>query len=264
VSFINILVPVVFSQRCAWAGRYAARLAHEFGSQLIFLNVGPEGDTNTLDEFISREVGRVPHRSVVIDGDPAARIVECAGSYNADLIIMPTYHGRFRTFLIGSVTAKVLHDVDCPVLTGIHHYDDSQPVPEKFRNIVCALDDTPGCVTLYHLARQLAGNLGARLKLVHAIPAIDYASDNRGEVEVTRYLIAEAKKHFQAHFAALPEQPTVQFCAGTVATVTREAALSEHADLIAIGRGRSDRALGRLRTHTYSIIRNAPCPVISF
>jgi nucleotide-binding universal stress UspA family protein len=39
--------------------------------------------------------------------------------------------------------------------------------------------------------------------------------------------------------------------------------LAEQADLVIIGRGHADRALGRLRSHTYNIIRNAPCPVIS-
>ncbi len=35
-----------------------------------------------------------------------------------DLIMMPTHGGRhFRSLLIGSVTAKVLHDVRCPVWT---------------------------------------------------------------------------------------------------------------------------------------------------
>ena len=63
------------------------------------------------------------HKSIVLDGDPATRSVECATDLKADLIVMPTYHGRFRAFLIGSVTTKVLHDVECPVLTGVHNYN---------------------------------------------------------------------------------------------------------------------------------------------
>jgi len=35
--------------------------------------------------------------------------------------MMPTHGlGGFRRFLLGSVTAKVLHDADCPVWTGVH------------------------------------------------------------------------------------------------------------------------------------------------
>jgi nucleotide-binding universal stress UspA family protein len=51
LSILKILVPVMFSERCAWAARYAARLAREFGSQLFFLNVGQPDDANRLEVF---------------------------------------------------------------------------------------------------------------------------------------------------------------------------------------------------------------------
>jgi nucleotide-binding universal stress UspA family protein len=253
----------VFSRRCAWALRYVVRLASEFGSQLVFLNVGQENDATTLETFVSSEIGATAHKSVVLDGDPAGRIIQFAHETKADLIVMPTYHGRYRTFLIGSVTAKVLHDVDCPVLMGVHHYDDSPGIPDAFRNVVCAVDERSGCVPLLHWARDLTSILGARLRLVHAIPAVDEISENRGEIEVRRYLLAEARKHFSAHFVAESEQPTVDLRGGEIAKVIRESALGDQADLVIIGRGHADRALGRLRTHTYSIIRSSPCPVIS-
>jgi len=61
---------------------------------------------------------------VLLKGDPAECIVRVAQENAVDLIVMPTHaHGRFRRFLLGSVTAKVLHDTDCPVLTGVHHED---------------------------------------------------------------------------------------------------------------------------------------------
>jgi hypothetical protein len=63
----------------------------------------------SIPEFVARDVGEVPHKAVVIEGDPADRIVELSQEYQADLIVMPTYNVRFRPFLIGSVTAKVLH-----------------------------------------------------------------------------------------------------------------------------------------------------------
>ena len=214
----------------------------------------------------SKGPGEIPKKvtRLIIDGPAGLRkdgFEDLVGA--ADLIVMPTYHGRYRVFLIGSVTAKVLHDVECPVLTGVHHYDDSPRIPDAFRNLVCALDDAPECVPLLRWARELTGILGARLRLVHAIPAVDEISENCGEVEVRRYLLAEAGKHFSAHFAAEPEQPTVELRGGAIAKVIRESALADHADLVIIGRGHADRGLGRLRTHTYGIIRSSPCPVIS-
>lgn len=262
-SFKNILVPVILSVRCGWAARYASSLANRFGAQLVFLNVGQEKNVNTIEEFVEREIGAIRHKSVVIEGDPADRIVELAQEYNADLIVMPTYHVRFRPFLIGSVTAKVLHDADCPVLTGVHHYDDSPQATDAFHKVVCAVDDAPGCVPLLRWARDLAKALGATLSVVHALPAVDETSENCGEVEVRRYLLSQAQKSFSARFATEPEAVSVNLRGGGIATAVREAALAEHADLVVIGRGHLDRALGRLRTSAYSIIRSSPCPVIS-
>ncbi len=41
---------------------------------------------------------------------------------------MPTHgYGPFRRFILGSVTAKVLHDADCPVWTGVH-LEEAPPI----------------------------------------------------------------------------------------------------------------------------------------
>ena len=50
---------------------------------------------------------------------------------------------------------------------------------------------------------------------------------------------------------------------GDVAGAVREEAIRHAADLVVIGRGSIHERLGRLRTHAYGIIRQAPCPVIS-
>jgi nucleotide-binding universal stress UspA family protein len=39
--------------------------------------------------------------------------------------------------------------------------------------------------------------------------------------------------------------------------------LHHNADLVVIGRGKLQEALGRLRTNAYAIIRQSPCPVVS-
>jgi len=50
---------------------------------------------------------------------------------------------------------------------------------------------------------------------------------------------------------------------GDVAPVVRRAAEENQADLVVIGRGVLQELFGRMRTHVYSVIREAPCPVIS-
>jgi hypothetical protein len=49
---------------------------------------------------------------MAILGDPAHAITDFVASNKVDLVMMPTHgYGPFRQLLLGSVTAKVLHDV---------------------------------------------------------------------------------------------------------------------------------------------------------
>jgi hypothetical protein len=50
---------------------------------------------------------------------------------------------------------------------------------------------------------------------------------------------------------------------GRVGRAVHQAAIGHNADLVVIGRGVIQKKLGRLRSDAYSIIRDAPCPVIS-
>ena len=47
---------------------------------------------------------------------------------------------------------------------------------------------------------------------------------------------------------------------GEVSDAVRAVALQYQADLVVIGRGRIHETFGRLRTHAYAIVRDAPCP----
>lgn len=48
-----------------------------------------------------------------------------------------------------------------------------------------------------------------------------------------------------------------------MSAVVRKAVEEGPADLVVIGRGAMGELFGRMRTNVYSIIRDAPCPVIS-
>jgi len=50
---------------------------------------------------------------------------------------------------------------------------------------------------------------------------------------------------------------------GDVAEGIRDLALRNRADLVVIGRGAIRTGLGRLYAHSYDIIRESPCPVLS-
>jgi nucleotide-binding universal stress UspA family protein len=55
----------------------------------------------------------------------------------------------------------------------------------------------------------------------------------------------------------------ISVVAGPVGKVVRKVALEYDSDLLVIGRGVMQETLGRLRTESYGIIRESPCPVLS-
>ena len=74
-----------------------------------------------LDQALRPELDGIAVTRLLLRGDPAQEIVKTARDRNAGLIVMSTHgHGPFYRFLLGSVTAKVLHESHCPVWTGAH------------------------------------------------------------------------------------------------------------------------------------------------
>src|ERR1022692_4082168 len=162
----RILVPVEFSPRCRGAVQYAEALSCHFHCEIVLLHVvipplanfssfeamayTSAGDVCSSDlEQRSVDLAAFPCsappdagvRRVVLEGDPTQTIVEFASAEKCDLIVMPTHgYGPFRRFLLGSVTAKVLHDAICPVWTGPHMERAPDYSSVHFQNIVCAID----------------------------------------------------------------------------------------------------------------------------
>jgi nucleotide-binding universal stress UspA family protein len=169
---------------------------------------------------------------------------------------MPTHgYGPFRRFLMGSVTAKVLHDATCPVLTGVHI--ENAPIPETvhFKAIACAVDLGEHTREVLGWASGMAVACDADLVIVHVVTAGDsaqrtLASDIAGE-EIARY-------QHDLQIAA-----TVQIAFGEVVQEACRAAEQANADLLVIGRGHGPTAAGRLPSKTYAIVRTSQCPVVS-
>jgi nucleotide-binding universal stress UspA family protein len=75
--------------------------------------------------------------------------------------------------LIGSVTAKVLHDANCPVWTATHA-EEQQPTNMP-HTILCAVDGTPKSLAVMQWASGFTHEMGATLKLIHVAPRISDA-----------------------------------------------------------------------------------------
>jgi nucleotide-binding universal stress UspA family protein len=285
-AFQKILFPVDMSDSCRATAPFVEAMAKKYDADLTLLHVleMPSGlipdwyggavpvidttaiwqaQTEAAQSYLTdRFQGLKVHR-VVLEGDAAETIDDYAREHGVDLIMMPTHgYGLFRSLLLGSVTAKVLHDTSCPVWTGVH-VDGAAAVSPEFSTIICAIDRTEDSVSTMRFACRLAHDNHANLVLVHAIPGAEVAPEKYFDTDLRSYLEQDARRTV----AQLQESAGVAapLCVGSgeVSHVVRDSALGHSADLVVIGRGRATRTLGRLRSNVYSIIREAPCPVIS-
>ena len=101
--------------------------------------------------------------------------MEFAHDRQINLIIMPTHgYGMFRRFLLGSVTAKVLHDAECPVWTGVHLEESPSFDQIKFRRIMVAVDLCPAqALRALSWGSQMADRFGAEMMIAHAYPSLE-------------------------------------------------------------------------------------------
>lgn len=285
-SLARVLLPVDFSERSLGAARYARVLAAHFGSQLILLHALPPpayefgaleiGGSmlnelylcrsvqaeNELKGFLVDELAGLDVRRVVVEGDPARKIVEFAHNEQVGLIVMPTHgYGQFRRFILGSITAKVLHDADCPVWTGVH-MEDAAPEAGALGRIACAIDLGPQSLKALEWAAGIAREFGAALTIVHVATCAQAPPEPgaawRSELETgIREGIARLQEQAGAREAEVVVRP------GDPPKTVCSEARQIRADLLVIGRGSAGGRFGRLRANAYAIIRQSPCPVVS-
>ncbi len=284
-TFQKILFPVDLSDTCTAAAPWVEMLARKFQAEVTLLHaleIPPmyfsdwygytavidndairDARINEVNSYLTDKFQGLEVRREVVEGDAAQVICDYAKEHATELIMMPTHgYGIFRSLLLGSVTAKVLHDAECPVWTGVHV--EVTPAPSLgVSNIMCAVDLTDASVRTMKFASDIAQDLGSKLWLVHAIPGSEARPEKYFDTDLQAFLEQEARKTL----AQMQETAGIaaQFCVGLgeVANVVREAALHHAAELVVLGRGHATATLGRLRTNTYSIIRQSPCPVIS-
>ncbi len=282
----KILFPVDFSEASAGTGAYVAAFAGRFQSELTLLHVvdvaasfsavaglgkaeamdlSQEGSNWARQSLMAYRPYDFKHLNVnrtLIHGDPAHEIVATAKKSGTDLIMMPS-HGlsAFRSYILGSVTAKVLHDAECPVWTGVH-LENAPPLDAiRFKTILCAVDLGPQSEKALRWAAAFAQEHAAELVAVHAVPEVrayeyfDLPSLNRLE--------EAGRGKLQQLLDTLGIAARTIVTSGEPAKAVGEVARAEKADQMVIARGVIAEGFGRLRTNAYSLIRSAPCPVVS-
>ena len=286
MTFTNILFPIDYSDRSRAIVPHVRAVCDRFHASLVLLHVvhvpimaygaadSPvvfdfpmaelkESAEKSLIELAAAAFPGMPVKTVVEEGEPASCIAEAAKGQGVDLIMMPTRgHGRFRAALLGSVTAKTLHDAACPVWTEAH-CEDAVADHLEWRNILCAVDTDSEGRRLISAAAELAERSQASVHIVHAVAPPHATAERYGGSELTEFLKDQARLTIHSMQELIKTNFPVCIEAGGTPEVIRHAALSHQADLILIGRGVLPRFAGGLRSQVYAIVRNTPCPVLS-
>jgi len=283
----GILFPVDFSEQSRNSAPFVKAMAARLQSEVILLNVLevppvwygtgdggawlPPFDIDDLREeagarlkdYLAAELEGVTVRRVLAEGDAARQIACQAKTNKAALIMMPTHgYGPYRRLLLGSITAKVLHDADCPVWTAVHSAEFASHVPQNLDRILCAIDRDHEEAHVIRWATEFADKAGAQLRLIHVIsgdPEIHEFTDR----VYREQLFQGAGEALEALQKEAGSRLGVLLRLGDPAHVIHDEACAEQADLVIVGRGVIQKALGGLRSTAYAIIRQSPCPVIS-
>ena len=285
-AFQKILFPVDMSDSCTATAPFVEAMARKYHAAITMLHVleMPSGlipdwyggavpvidttaiwqaETEAAESYLNDQFQGLNVHRVVVQGDAAQTIDDYARENGTGLIMMPTHgYGLFRTLLLGSVTAKVLHDTPCPVWTGVH-MEDVPAVSPEFATVMCAVDRTEDSVATMRFAWP-AGAGQPRKPLSGA--RHPGSRNSAGKIFRFRSPALPGARREKDHRpvagnrgrrrAALPGQRAkYRMWCGTPRWVI--APTAGHWTRT------GDAHAGRLRSNVYSIIRDAPCPVIS-
>jgi len=282
----KILLPVDFPNTSLRVVHQAATLAHHFQSEIVMLHVvttqshsagvpedGPEfagwdllaemlkEAEENQDQSLGQELEGLAIECRLIKGDPARAIVRTAQVEKADLVMMPSHGQAFNQFLLGSVTAKVLHGSECPVWTSAHL--EESPVPEfAIRNVLCAIDFGPRSEDAVSWAAQMAAEFGARLTLAHVTASVERWGPGGSYVDQKwkEALVGDASQRIAKLQQDMGVNADVLIGSGDVPKVLSQAAKQTQADLLVMG---CYPYGGNLRIHGYGIMCAVPIPVLS-
>jgi nucleotide-binding universal stress UspA family protein len=282
----KILLPVDFPVASLSVIHQAVTLARHFNSEIVMLHVmtalshaaGVPEDSHELanwdllaaiirdaqkqqDPSLGPELDGLTIQRKLVKGDVALAIVQTAQEEKADLIMMPSHSFTFYQFLLGSVTAKVLHGTECPVWTGAH-VEGSPGQEFAIRSVLCAIEFGPRCDITVSWATQIAAEFGSRLTLANVTAGVELWGPGGSYVDQRwkEELVSDASQQMSKLQQDTGIKADVIIGSSDVPTVLSHIAKQTKADLLVTG---CYPYGGHLRTHGYGIICALPIPVLS-
>jgi nucleotide-binding universal stress UspA family protein len=286
LSIRRVLLPIDIPIASLNVIHQAATLARHFKSEIVILHVvtaqsqaaskpeesrelAAEGLLEVIreeaqkrqDQSLGQALDGLTIRCMTATGDAAQVIVQTAEDEKADLIMMSSYGFAFYQFLMGSVTAKVLHEAECPVWTDAH-VEEPRGQALAIRNILCAVKFGPRADITVSWAAQMAAEFGARLTLANVTASVEFLGPGGNYVNEKwkAELVAGASEQMAKVQQEMGTKAEVFIGSGDVPKVLSQAAKETKADLLVTG---SYPYGGHLRTHGYRIISAVPIPVLS-
>jgi nucleotide-binding universal stress UspA family protein len=275
----SILCPIDFSDFSVTAYQYALSLARYYESSIVVLHVvelwkNPfaeyaayevdfakfstalnEGGEMKLRHFVEKYSGGFRPQTIVLQGNAADCILECARKEDIGGILMGT-HGRrgLDRLVLGSTTDHVIRKAPCPVLV-VPHASQRQRVSR----ILYCTDFSTNSGRAREYAVSLAAEYGAELILFH----VGVASDLAGARDV---MAARTRQLDELVPAAERQKLTVKSAVRfgkPYEEIVRYATQEEVGVIIMTARGGDamDRAV--FGSTTYRVVQLGPCPVLA-
>lgn len=281
--FTRILVPTDFSKASDAALAHARRLADSTGACLHVLHVVDnlflrtvladprDYEAVALRQLHERVAGDDPGAILVMERSeaPADEIIRYARVHDIDLIVMGTHgRGRMAHLLLGSVAENVARTAPCPVVT----MREAPAVADlKGPRILVPTDFSPSSDAALGCARRLAAKVGGAVRLLHVIEGPSSSAWFGSELcipEPSREQQTATPRMHLSQRMLVDSRSRVRIDSDVVfgpsgATIAAYAG-DNGFDLIVMGtRGRSGFAHLLMGSVAESVIRTAPCPVMT-
>ena len=210
-----------------------------------------------LARYIKENLGEETQmEALVIDDRPDRAILKTAETRNADLIVMGT-QGRsgWSRFMLGSVTERILREIDRPVLAVRFKESEGVTAPVFIKKILCPVNYTELAHFALDHAVAVAECFRADLTVLHVIESPSGEESEQAAHKTLCTWIPEEMRP-RCNLREIIRR-------GGAAEQIIETALSLGCDLIVIGAQHkrfSDTTV--IGTTTSRVTQHAPCPVL--
>jgi nucleotide-binding universal stress UspA family protein len=173
----KILIPLDGSELAEQAIPYVEQLAPKLKSEVIFITVCLPGDPleQALTEYIERRAEKfqslgVETRSLCIEGEPAASIIDFSRKNDISLIVIST-HGRTGVshWPLGSIADKVVQMSHIPVFLVRSNHLGKTPADMELQKILVTLDGSNFSEEILPYAENLAKSMNSQVTILRVI-----------------------------------------------------------------------------------------------